>query len=46
MSILITAYIVIWLAIFLFIIRLHREQRRLSRAMETLQTQWHAGKEP
>jgi CcmD family protein len=38
MIMLITAYIIVWLAIFLYIARLHVEQRRLTRGLETLQS--------
>ncbi len=38
-NLLVVAYIVVWLAIFLYVARLHREQRRLSREMQKLQSQ-------
>jgi CcmD family protein len=38
MAILITAYIIVWLAIFLYVAWLHVEQRRLTRCLETLKS--------
>ena len=38
-NLLVAAYIIVWLAIFLYVARLHAEQRRLSRGMEKLQSQ-------
>jgi CcmD family protein len=35
----ITAYILVWLAIYLYLVRLHVEQRRLSRELERMQSQ-------
>jgi CcmD family protein len=37
MTMLVIAYILVWLAIFLYVARLHVEQRRLSRELEKLQ---------
>ncbi|MCC6125590.1 MAG: CcmD family protein [Pirellulales bacterium] len=37
MTMLVFAYILVWLAIFLYVARLHFEQRRLSRELEKLQ---------
>ena len=40
---LVIGYLVVWLAIFLYVARLHVAQRRLSRRIETLESQF--GKE-
>jgi CcmD family protein len=37
-NLLAAAYIIVWLAIFLYVARLHAEQRRLARGMEKLQS--------
>ena len=37
-SILVIAYVIVWLAIFLYVARLHGEQRRLTRSLEMLQS--------
>jgi CcmD family protein len=35
----VAAYIIVWIAIFLYVARLHVEQRRLSQKLEKLQSQ-------
>ena len=37
-SLLVIAYAIVWLAIFLYVARLNREQRRLSRELENLRS--------
>jgi CcmD family protein len=37
-NLLVVAYIIVWLAIFLYVARLHVEQRRLARGLENLQS--------
>ena len=39
MKMLVFAYIIVWLAVFLYVARLHVEQRRLSRGLERLKSQ-------
>ena len=38
MNMLVFAYIIVWLAMFLYVARLHVDQRRLSRGLEKLQS--------
>jgi CcmD family protein len=37
---LVTAYLIVWMAIFFYVVRLNFEQRRLSRRLETLQSKF------
>jgi CcmD family protein len=37
---LVVAYLIVWLAIFFYVVRLNFEQRRLSRRLETLQSKF------